>query len=430
MTSPFLLEPNQWTPPLVLLVGMGNGVEDLSARARKWIDHAEVLFGARRYLELFAARHAARVPWESPLERSLDRIEEVSARQRTAVLTSGDPFFFGVGRRITARLGKDRVLAFPNVTAVQTLFARIGESWDNVKVMSLHGRPGSAGSAAWLREVRLHPRVVLYTDPEHSPDRIARWLLEAGLGECTLVVGEDLGMPSERISRISVEEAVGSSFSALNVVAVLREDSNGGLMDPVDPWPLFGLPESAYAHEAGMITKMEVRAVVLAHLQLKPGLVLWDLGAASGSVAIEAARTMGLGRTVAIERSERRYRDLLQNIARLAPSRAQAVCGRALEHIEALPDPDRVFIGGSGGELEDLLAVIADRLRPGGLVVQTAVSLDTVETSRAFWKSRPDFSLQLLQMQVSHSAPIGRTERLEPQNPVFLLKALSLKRGE
>ncbi len=155
--------------------------------------------------------------------------------------------------------------------------------------------------------------------------------------------------------------------------------------------------------------------MVLAHLQLAPNLVFWDLGAASGSIAIEAARLVPLREAFAVEQSESRFHDLCRNVERLAPSGVSAVHGRALEI---------VFIGGSGGELKDLLTVIVDRLKPGGVVVQTAVSFDTLETARGWWKNRRGYSLQILQVQVSHSVPIGSTERLEPQNPVFVLKAV------
>jgi precorrin-6Y C5,15-methyltransferase (decarboxylating) len=423
MTRRLPHHPDEWSPPVVLLVGMGVGPNDLNTRTHQWLDRAEVLFGGKRHLEPLADHPATKEAWESPLERSLDRIDAVSTRLRTAVLASGDPFYFGIGRRIVVRLGEGRVLAFPNVTSVQTLFARIGESWEDAKVLSLHGRSGAGTDASWLQQVQTHPKVVLYTDPQRTPDRIARSLLEAGLEGCTLVVGEDLGMTEEKVSRLSVREAAAGTFSPLNLVAILRGASDQGVGGTEGHWPLFGLPESAYAHEAGMITKMEVRAVVLAHLELGPDLVLWDLGAASGSIAIESARVVPLRQAFAIERSESRCRDLRLNIERLAPSKVQALSGRAFELIGHLPDPDRVFIGGSGGELVEMLSVIADRLKPGGVVVQTVVSLDTLETARTFWKKKSAYSLELLQVQVSHAASIGQTQRLEPQNPVFILKA-------
>lgn len=423
MTVQRRIEADAWSPPLVLLAGVGAGTEDLSVEAHRWLSRAEVLFGGKRHLEQFASHPAMKLGWESPLERSFERVVALSTRLRTAILASGDPFFFGIGRKLVARLGSERVYTLPGVSSVQLLFARIGESWEHVKVLSLHGREPSTRDTSWLQQVRTHSRVVLFTDPQHSPDRIARTLLDAGLGESTLIVGENLGMAEERISELTLREAAASTFSPLNLVLVRSAPcGQGHEVDPEEDYCLFGLPENAFAHEAGLITKAEVRAIVLAHLELRPGLLLWDIGAGSGSVAIEAARLAPLACVFAVERNESRFRDLKKNIARLAPSRVRAFHGGALDRIADLPDPDRVFIGGSGGELNDLLAAIASRMRPGGVVVQTAVSLDTVSSVRSFWKPRLGFSLELLQVQVSRAVPIGGSERLDPQNPVFVMK--------
>jgi precorrin-6Y C5,15-methyltransferase (decarboxylating) len=188
--------------------------------------------------------------------------------------------------------------------------------------------------------------------------------------------------------------------------------------------PFFGLPDSAFDHEAGMITKMEVRAVVLAHLQLKPGLVLWDLGAGSGSVGIEAARLTRLKHVVAVERNVRRHEALVQNVKNLGCPEIQVLCGQAREMIDRLPDPDRVFIGGSGGELRELLQQVAHRLRGDGRVVQTVVSLETLETVISFWRNKP-FEISITQLQVNRSAPISQSLRFEALNPVFIVSAWS-----
>ena len=232
----------------------------------------------------------------------------------------------------------------------------------------------SAQSAEWLRAVRSSSRVALFTDPHHHPGWIAQQLLDAGMADRSLIVGEDLGLPTENDSRLSLEEAGTSDFSPLNVVVVAAEDPVDRLpQQTVQSLPVFGLPESAFEHEAGMITKMEVRAVVLAHLQLEPGLVMWDLGAGSGSVSIEAARIAPLKQVIAVEKNLKRYEALKQNLKTFGALEIQAIYGSGLEVIDRLPDPDRVFIGGSGGELRELLPRVAERLRPAGRVVQTVV---------------------------------------------------------
>jgi len=171
-----------------------------------------------------------------------------------------------------------------------------------------------------------------------------------------------------------------------------------------------------------MITKMEVRAVALASLQPGPGQTLWDIGAATGSVSIEAARMARLNRVFAVEKNPSRYSSLLRNLERFGVSGVQAVCARASEAIGAFPDPDRVFIGGSGDDLDMVLESVAQRLLPGGRVVQTVVLLQTLEKVSAFWKDR-DFEVSIVQLQVNRSVPTGSGLRLEALNPVFIVSA-------
>ncbi len=171
-----------------------------------------------------------------------------------------------------------------------------------------------------------------------------------------------------------------------------------------------------------MITKMEIRAVALALLQLEPGQTLWDIGAGTGSISIEAARIARLSRVFAVEKNRSRYSNLLENLERFGVSGVQAVCANASEAIGAFPDPDRVFIGGSGDDLGTVLESVARRLLPGGRVVQTVVVLQTLEKVSTFWKDR-DFELSVVQLQVNRSVPTGSGLRFEALNPVFIVSA-------
>jgi precorrin-6Y C5,15-methyltransferase (decarboxylating) len=417
-------DPNAWRPPTVVLVGLGMGRDDLSVRALHWLERAEVLAGGKRHLDLFPEFGGERLPLDSPLEQFLERLKSISQQRRAAVLASGDPFYFGIGRRLVAALGRERVIAFPNITSIQALFARLGEAWENVRVVSLHGGVRSPQPADWLRAAQASSSVALFTDPHHHPGWIAQQLLDAGMQDRSLIVAENLGLPTENIRRLSLEEAMSESFSPLNIVVITSESPRGTTQSANTDLPVFGLSESAFEHDAGMITKLEVRAVVLAHLQLKPGLILWDLGAGSGSVSIEAARITPLKQVIAVEKSLRRYEALVQNVRNLGFSEVQGVLGKAGDVIGRLPDPDRVFVGGCGEELGEVLQQVAERLRPGGRVVQTAVTLDTLETARSFWWGKP-VELGITQLQVSRSVAIGENLRLEALNPIFIITVWS-----
>ncbi len=417
------VDARNWQPPLLALIGLGMARKDVSSRALRWIERAEVLAGGNRLLEWFPEHAGDRIVLRLSLDKAIEQLKAVSEEKRTAVLASGDPFFFGIGRKLVKAVGKERLFAFPNVTSVQFLFSRLLEPWEDVKVVSLHGRAQSSGSPSWLADTRRFSKVAFLTDLVLTPARIAEELLAAGCTEHTLVVAEDLGLPTETIGRFSPAEAAGKTFAPLNLVVVFAEGgSDGACGKAASHRAVLGLPEEAFRHEAGLITKTEIRAVVLAHLQLEPGHVVWDLGAGSGSVAIEAARLAPLRQVIAVEKDPDRFDDLVANIRQFHCHEIQAICGSAAETLDRAPDPDRIFIGGSGGELREVLEQAAARLKPGGRVVQTAVTLDTLDLARSFWRDR-DFDITVIQLQVSRSAPIGKTLRLEALNPVFIITA-------
>lgn len=401
---------------------MGIGPQCLGALALEWIDAAQILAGGGRHLELFPDHTGEKIPFRSPLSESVEEIGRISITKRVAVLCSGDPLFFGIGKTLADRFGKERLVTVPNVTSVQTLCARICESWDSVDAVSFHGLKGRTGMECVLEILRRGRKAAVITDPEHKPQWIARELMESGQSECRLIVGEDLGTPSERVRSFSPPDAACEEFSPLNVILIQHEEAVVDHDKRDKPGRVFGFVEEAFEREAGMITKMEVRAVVLALLQLAHGQVLWDLGAATGSVSVEAARIAHLKRVFAVERNAVRYSKLLRNLEKFGASEVEAVCASASEVIGALPAPDRVFIGGSGDDLESILDSVAQRLLPGGRVVQTAVLLKTLEKVSSFWKDR-NFEVSVVQLQVNRSVATGEDLRLEALNPVFILSA-------
>jgi precorrin-6Y C5,15-methyltransferase (decarboxylating) len=191
---------------------------------------------------------------------------------------------------------------------------------------------------------------------------------------------------------------------------------------PPRPRLHLGLPEAAYDHEQGLITKAEVRAVVLAKLGLFPGQVLWDVGAGSGSVGLEASLLLGAGRILAVEKNPARLAQLAANRDRFGVTNLEIIAGQAPQCLHRLPPPDRVFIGGGGEAVGDILAAVLLRLRPGGRVVLTATRLETLETARrllAQHQLQPD----VVQLQVSRSQPLAGGHYFQALNPVWIIAA-------
>lgn len=416
-----VLKAGDWKPPVIAAVGMGAGPGSLTALAAEWIGAAQVLAGGERQLELFPDHSGEKLPLKSPLSERLEEIARLSDTKRVAVLCSGDPLFFGAGRALADRFGRERLVIIPGVTSVQTLCARICESWDSVETMSFHGAKGAAGIDRLIDILDGGRKAAVITDPKHNPQWIARELMESGRRECRLIIGEDLGTPSERVRSLSPSDAAGGEFSPLSVIFV---QPAGTVEKPADRGRrgrIFGFGEEAFEREAGMITKMEVRAVALALLRLEHGQVLWDLGAATGSISVEASRIARL-KVFAVEKDPSRHSGLLRNLEKFGAREVEAVCSKASDAIGAFPDPDRVFIGGSGDEIDRILEAVSHRLLPGGRVIQTAVLLQTIEKVTAFWR-RKDFETSIVQLQVNRSVPSGKALRLEALNPVFIVSA-------
>lgn len=409
-----------WLPPRLVLIGFGMQRSDLSQAAEAWIARAQVLAGGGRILDAFPEHPGKRVLIRSPIHDSLLDVERLARDYRVAVLASGDPFFFGIGKALVESSGAERILALANITSVQALFSRLARPWQDVRVSSLHGR----NQLDWIHRVKTSWDVALLTDDRHTPSWIAGKLIEAGLGHCQMAIGEDLGLPSEAVRVLPATAASSMEFSRLNIVAVFA-NLDPARNDPGKPnrdHPGLGIEDASFSHRAGLITKREIRAVVLALLQLKGGQVLWDIGAGSGSVGIESARLVRLKSVTSIERHPDRYRDLVENIERFDCKEITPIAADALAVVGQLAAPDRVFIGGSGGELERLLEIVRSRLRPGGRVVQTAVTFETLARARAFWRAS-GWNQTVTQVQVSRSVAIGNSERLDALNPVFILDA-------
>ncbi len=401
----------------VQVVGVGMGPADLTAGAQAIIGQAQVLAGGARLLELFAGHPARRLLLRCNLAEWLDAVAQAAQSERVVVLASGDPGFYGVAGRLAERLGPANLVIHPNVTTVQAAFARLGEPWQDATVVSLHGR----GPQALLAALAGAERLALFTDPAHTPAAIARLLLERGQDRWRLAVLEDLGGPSERVGEYSLEEAAAGDFSPLNLTVLKR------LAWPERPF--LGQPEEAYEHEAGLITKSEVRAVALARLELGPGQTLWDLGAGCGSLGLEASLLLPGGRIVAVERRPGRVRQIEANRRRFGVANLEIVRADLPRGLGALPDPDRVFIGGGGPALADIIAAAAVRLPQGGVMVAAVVRLDSLEAARRAMAGL-GLGVEVIQLQVSRGAALGEDVYLKALNPVWLVQGRKTAGGE
>lgn len=403
----------------VTLVGVGaDGCAGLSARAAGAVAAADVLAGGARQLALFPQFRGERIVLEKDVGAAVERIAALADEHAVCVLASGDPLFFGVGARLVARVGAAHVEVLPQPTSVQWACARAGLAWEDALLLSVHGR-SLAGTAARLRRAR---KAAILTGGAAGPAALARHLLDHGERGLAVWLCEDLGGPAERVRRLASLDALAAVGDAapLNVVLLARGDP---AWRPPPALPF--LREDALdmrRPRAGLVTKREVRALALAALGIRPDAVVWDVGAGSGSVAIEAASLAPEGRAHAIERDPEAVANCRANARRHGADNVSVVEGAAPEVLAGLEAPDAVFVGGSGGALEGIVEVALARLRPGGRIVIAAVTLDTLEAARRALAARAA-SPEVTLVSVSRGAPLAGSVRLEPLTPVFLVAA-------
>ncbi|MEU9100331.1 precorrin-6y C5,15-methyltransferase (decarboxylating) subunit CbiE [Streptomyces sp. NPDC048361] len=385
--------------PDVTVVGIGaDGWGGLADTARGVLAGAEVIVGGARQLALLPAECGGeRLAWPTPLRPAVPGLIEAHLGRRIAVLASGDPMFYGIGRTLTEVLGAPpRVL--PHPSSLSYACARLGWPVEETEVVTLVGRP-SARLAAVLHEGR---RVLVLSADARTPAEVAALLCDRGFGPSRMRVLEQLGSERETVVEGSVEGSAerwdAAPGDALNVVAVECRRAPGALRLGAVP----GLPDSAYEHD-GQLTKRHVRAATLGALAPAPGETLWDIGGGSGSIAVEWMRTHPSCRAVSVERDPVRAERIGRNAERLGVPGLKVVTGAAPGVLAQLDCPQAVFIGG-GLTAPGLLDACWEALAPGGRLVANTVTLES-EALLAEWYRR--HGGELVRLAVAHAVPVG-----------------------
>ena len=392
------------------VVGIGaDGLEGLRPGARAAIDRAEVLVGGARHLAMLPPDARPRLAWRSPLTETLPEILALRPR-RVAVLASGDPLWYGVGRLLLRHVPASEVSVLPHISAFQEASSRLGWALEDVQTVTAHGRP----IAALRRHFQTGRRLLVLTADGRAPAEIAGCLVASGFGASRTVVLEEMGGPAERRIDGTAESLGASRFADLNLMAVeVRGDPDQRQLPGIP-----GLPDDAFEHD-GQLTKAEVRAVTLAALAPGDGELLWDVGAGSGSVAIEWLRAGRGMRAIAIERDPARAARITANADRLGVPELELRLGEAPAALADLAEPRAVFIGG-GVAIPGLIEQCWQRLGRGGRLVVNAVTLAAEQALLAFHAAHGG---RLIRLGVSRAEPVGGQLAWRPAMPVTQLAA-------
>ncbi|MDK1375402.1 MULTISPECIES: precorrin-6y C5,15-methyltransferase (decarboxylating) subunit CbiE [unclassified Sinorhizobium] len=392
--------------PWLVIIGIGeDGVAGLGDEAKRLIATAPVAFGGARHIELVGSLITGECQaWQSPFEKSVDAI--VARRgSPVVVLASGDPFLFGAGATLARRIDAAEMRVIPAPSSFSLAASRLGWALQDVATVSLHGRPLD------LIRPHLHPgaRVLALTSDEVGPKALAALLCDSGFGRSQLTVLEALGGARERISRQIASSFALEDLDPLNVCAIeVVADAEARVL------PLAaGLDDALFEHD-GQITKREVRALTLSALAPRKGELLWDVGAGSGSIAIEWMLADPAMRAIAIEASPERAARIGRNAARFGVPGLAVIEGEAPGALRGLAPPDVIFIGGGGSEPGVMDAAIA-ALRPGGRLVANAV---TTEMEAVLIAQHAQLGGSLIRIDIARASPLGTMTGWRPAMPV------------
>ncbi|MCE9554212.1 MAG: precorrin-6y C5,15-methyltransferase (decarboxylating) subunit CbiE [Planctomycetes bacterium] len=401
------------------IIGIGDdGSDGLTAVARRLIDAAELLIGDEATLERVPKARAQKLAIGTNLDEALNRITEARG-QRIVVLASGDPLFYGVARFLCDKLGKDRFEVLPHVSSMQLAFARVKESWEDAYLTNLANYP----LANIVEKLRVAERAGLFTTEECPPSAVAKALLDRGIDYFSAYVCENLGSPDERVTQGSLADLTGQQFSPLNVMILVRKAGAPDRPAEATGRRLFGNPDESFLQskpKKGLLTGEEVRAIALAALDLGASSTVWDIGAGSGSVAIEAAGIARSGTTYAVEMDPEDYQLIKANAERFGATNLVAVLGRAPEAWVDLPDPDAVFVGGTGREAARIVELAFERLRRGGRLVANVASIESVAETRAALE-RHGVDVRVTMVNIARGTHQLERIRLDALSPTFLL---------
>jgi precorrin-6Y C5,15-methyltransferase (decarboxylating) len=402
------------------VVGVGSdGLAGLTSRARDLLLGADIVFGPEPILALLPELKAERRALSGDMQEATAQLAALARQRRVAIVASGDPLFYGVARYLCGKLGKELFEVLPHVSSMQLAFARVKETWEEAYLTNLATHP----LETVLDRIRVAETVGLFTSEEEGPAEIARTLLARGLGYFRVYVCENLGGPNERVTQGELSEIAGMEFDPLNVVILVRKP---GVPDrPATPTRLrrFGNPDDFFVQsrpKSGLITQSEVRALALAQMAIQPGSVVWDIGAGSGSVAIEAAGLSDPGKVYAIEQDAADYHLILANAQTFGVKNLEAVHGTAPGVFAGLPNPDAIFAGGDGREVAALLEPAWQALRPGGHLVVHVATIENLSATYSVLK-RLTSEVRVLLVQVARGVEQLESLRFESLNPTYLL---------
>lgn len=395
----------------VSLVGIGpGGADGMTGEAMRAIAGADCVIGAKRMLEAVARQGQAVCEAVAPQDIAAC-VQEKRECRRFAVALSGDTGFFSGAKKLLPLLTDCDVEVLPGISSMQALCARLGTSYEDVVPLSLHGRERDI-----VPDIQQNRRTFVLVGGRNGMAELCRSLTDGGLGEVSVSAGERLGYPEERMIRGPARELTEKSFDALSVALIENPAARPFTPGLPDEW--FQRGQSAGGRVVPM-TKCEVRACALSQLRLTRDAVCWDVGAGTGSVSIEMALQAREGTVFAVEKNPDALELLEENRKKFHTSNLQVVSGEAPEACRDLPAPDYAFLGGSSGNLRQIMEMLLEK-NPRVRIVAAAVTLESVAELTAISKEFDWTDCAVTCLNAARSRKAGAYHLMTGQNPVYL----------
>lgn len=402
----------------VTIIGAGPGNPDLLSRAAlDAIDIADVVIGAHRAL---AGIDVPPDVVRCELVKTADivaALTDAASWQRAVVVMTGDVGLFSGARRLVEALSGDAqvdVRVIPGISSASYLAARLARPWQDWRFASAHGVACDIAV-----EAERAGELFLVTSGGEDPSRLSGVLVQAGFGDARVTVAERLSYPDERITCATASEIAGQTFDDLNVMLI---EFAGGAASSRWPYASSGIPDELFIRGDVPMTKQEVRAVALAKLRLTATDTVWDVGAGTGSVSIEAALVARAGSVWAVERNAAGVRLIRENADAFGCGNVHAVPGVAPEALAKLPVPDAVFVGGSAGELPSIVEAALEKNSQVRLCVP-CVTVETLTEACALLSGSRFTGFEACQVSAARAEAVGSHHLMKAQNPVFLVSA-------
>lgn len=390
----------------IYIVGIGPGdTENITVKASNVIKESDLIIGHTRMLKVFESIKCEKR--DAYLSNDIKEIIGETEKEIITILVSGDVGFFSASRNLLKVLNEYNVELIPGISSIVYFSSKVGLNWEDMNIISLHGRNTSI-----LGSIKENEKTFLLMGGENTVENLLKDLKNANVENILIYVGENLSYENEKITIGNIESLINQSFSTLSVVIIKNKSQ-------IENYAYRNIPDNEFIRGKVPMTKAEVRNLVIGKLALKKGDIFYDIGAGTGSISIEAANLLTYGEVYAVEKNTKAVDIIKLNKDKFNVYNLKIIEGESPYAIKELKAPDKVFIGGSGGKLEEIIKAVIDK-NPKVRIVVTGISLETITEAFKVFKKLELSNIEIVQVAISKAKNLGEYNMMIGENPIYI----------